>query len=46
MDGKIVLKLNLRPGTYSAKVKFDGDENYTSSIANAIVKVNKATLAI
>ena len=46
VDGKIVLKLNLRPGTYSAKVKFDGDENYTSSIANAIVKVNKATLAI
>lgn len=46
VDGKIVLKLNLRPGTYSAKVKFDGDGNYTSSIANAIVKVNKATLAI
>ncbi|MBR6928006.1 MAG: hypothetical protein IKH62_03140, partial [Methanobrevibacter sp.] len=45
-EGKIVLKLNLKPGTYCAKVKFDGDENYTSSIANAIVKVNKATLAI
>lgn len=46
VEGKIVLKLNLKPGTYCAKVKFDGDENYTSSIANAIVKVNKATLAI
>ena len=45
-EGKIVLKLNLKPGTYCAKVKFDGDENYTSSITNAIVKVNKATLAI
>ena len=45
-EGKIVLKLNLKPGTYCAKVKFDGDENYTSSIANAIVKVNKAALAI
>lgn len=46
VEGKIVLKLNLKPGTYCTKVKFDGDENYTSSIANAIVKVNKATLAI
>ena len=46
VEGKIVLKLNLKPGTYCAKVKFDGDENYTSSIANAIVKVNKAALAI
>ena len=46
VEGKIVLKLNLKPGTYCTKVKFDGDENYTSSIANAIVKVNKAALAI
>lgn len=46
VEGKIVLKLNLKPGTYCAKVQFDGDENYTSSIANAIVKVNKAALAI
>ena len=46
IEGKIVLKLNLKPGTYCAKVIFDGDENYTSSIANAIVKVNKAALAI
>ena len=46
VGGKIVLKLNLKPGAYCAKVKFGGDENYTSSVADAIVKVNKATLSI
>ena len=46
VEGKIVLKLNLKPGAYCAKVKFGGDENYTSSVADAIVKVNKATLSI
>ena len=45
-NGKIVLKINLKPGTYGATVKFAGDENYTSSVANAIVKVNKATLSL
>lgn len=44
--GKIVLKLNLKPGTYAAKFRFDGDDNYTASDANAIVKVNKASLKI
>ena len=45
-EGKIVLKINLKPGTYNVVVKFDGDENYTSSVADVIVKVNKATLSI
>ena len=45
-DGKIVLKINLKPGTYCATVKFAGDKNYTSSVADAIVNVNKATLSI
>ncbi len=44
--GKVVLKLNLMPNTYVATIKFDGDDNYTASIANAIVKVNKASLTI
>jgi len=44
--GKIVLKINLKPGSYTTTVKFDGDENYTSSVAKAIVKVNKASLSI
>lgn len=44
--GKAVLKLNLNPGTYAAKISFAGDDDYASSGANAVVKVNKATLAI
>lgn len=45
-NGKIVLNLNLKPNTYKATIKFAGDDNYTATIANAIVKVNKASLAI
>ena len=44
--GKVVLKLNLKPGTYAAKINFAGDNNYAASAANAIVKVNKASLQI
>ena len=44
--GKVVLKLNLKPGTYTASFKFLGDENYTASSAKATVNVNKATLLI
>ena len=44
--GKVVLKLNLIPNTYVATIKFDGDDNYTASIASAVVKVNKASLTI
>ena len=44
--GKVVLKLNLKPGTYAASFKFLGDENYTTSSAKATVNVNKATLMI
>lgn len=40
-EGKILLKLNLKPGTYSANIKFDGDDNCTASHANAIVKVKR-----
>ncbi|WP_458454263.1 hypothetical protein [Methanobrevibacter sp.] len=45
-SGKIVLKLNLKPGNYKATVKFDGDDNFTASIANAMVNVKKSTLSI
>ena len=44
--GRVVLKLNLNPGTYTAKISFAGDGNYTSCSKNAIVKVNKASLAV
>ena len=45
-SGKVVLKLNLKPGTYTASVKFAGDENYTASSINTIVKVNNASLKV
>lgn len=45
-SGKFVLKLNLNPGKYKAAMKFEGDEKYTSSIANSIVNVKKSTLSL
>lgn len=45
-EGKAILKLNLKPNTYYATIRFDGDANYTASGASAVVKVNKLTLAI
>lgn len=45
-NGKVVLKINLMPNTYTATIRFDGDDNYTASSVNAIVKVNKAPLTI
>ena len=45
-EGKVVLKLNLKPGTYDALFKFDGDENYAASSSRTSVKVEKATLTI
>jgi len=44
--GKVILKLNLNPGTYTVKFSFAGDNGYAASSANAIVKVNKASLQI
>lgn len=44
--GKIALKLNLKPDTYRVTFKFAGDENYTASTANSIVKVKKSALTI
>ena len=44
--GKIVLKLNLKPGTYAATIRFSGDENYSKSTAHALIKVRKSTLKI
>jgi len=44
--GKVTLKLNLKPGTYTALIKFAGDENYAASNMNTIVKVHKASLKI
>ena len=45
-EGKVLLKLNLKPDTYTVTVKFGGDENFTASMAKTIVKVNKAPLTI
>ena len=44
--GKVVLKLNLKPNTYLTKIRFDGDENYTSSSMDLVINVKKASLAI
>ena len=44
--GKIVLKLNLKPGTYAATIRFSGDENFGESTAHALIKVRKSTLKI
>ena len=44
--GKVILKLNLKPGTYAAKINFVGDNNYTASGSNILVKVNKAFLQV
>ena len=44
--GKAVLDLNLKPNKYDVKIKFDGDENYSSSDYDAVVKVLKTPLSI
>lgn len=44
--GKITLALNLKPDTYRIVIKFAGDENFTSSEANSLIKIKKAPLAI
>lgn len=44
--GKVVLKSNLKPGTYNAMIKFDGDDSYNPCSTEVIVKVNKAPLTI
>lgn len=36
----------MKPNTYKAIIKFDGDENYTSSVSDAIVKIKKSTLTV
>ena len=45
-EGKVTLKLNLKPGNYAVSFKFAGDENYTASSINTIVKVSKSSLKI
>lgn len=44
--GKIVLNLNLKPNTYHANIKFDGDSNYSASYYNAVIKVLKAPVSL
>lgn len=44
--GKVSLALDLKPNNYKVSIKFAGDENYTSCVANSIVKIKKAPLAI
>ena len=45
-SGKITLALNLKPNTYKVTIKFDGDENFTSSSADSVVKIKKIPLAV
>lgn len=44
--GNVALKLNLKPDTYIATIKFYGDEDYAPSSADAVVNVGKPSLAI
>lgn len=39
--GRIVLKLDLKPGTYTVSVRFNGDDNCSESFSNALVKIKK-----
>lgn len=45
-EGKIVLKLNLKPGAYTAAINFKGDDNYTQCSSNAHITVKKASLVV
>lgn len=45
-SGKISISCNLKPDTYKLTVKFDGDENFTSSESSSLVNVKKAPVAI
>ncbi len=45
-SGKISISCNLKPNTYKLTVKFDGDENFTSSESSSLVNVKKAPVAI
>ena len=45
-EGKVTLKVNLKPGNYAVSFKFAGDENYTAGSINTIVKVSKSSLKI
>lgn len=45
-SGKITLDLNLKPNTYKLNIKFAGDENFTASDVNSIIKVKKPSVAI
>lgn len=44
--GKFTLDLNLKPNSYNSTIRFEGDENFTSAAADALVKIKKAPLAI
>ena len=45
-SGKISISCNLKPDTYKLTVKFDGDENFTSSESSSDVTVKKDPVAI
>jgi hypothetical protein len=45
-NGKVSLDVNLKPNTYNASVKFLGDDDFTSSQADTLVKIEKTPLAI
>ena len=45
-QGKFSLALNLKPNTYKVGIKFLGDEDYTYGVADSLVKIKKAPLAI
>ena len=44
--GKVVLKLNIVPNSYNVKIKFAGDENYSSCQYNTLVNIKKIPISL
>ena len=45
-NGQVILPLNLNAGTYTADIKFDGDEDYISAENSSKITVNKISSAL
>lgn len=45
-NGRITLKISLKPNTYKVSVKFLGDDEFNSTQSSASIKIKKAPLAI
>ena len=45
-SGKVILKLNIVPNNYNVKIKFMGDENYSSCQYNTLIKIKKLPISL